>query len=559
MGVSPQSIHILHVDDEPGLAELAAEFLKRENDRITVDIATNASDGLDLLGENGYDCVVSDYDMPEQNGIEFLKSVREDKADLPFILYTGKGSEEVASEAVAAGVTDYLQKRPGSEQYELLANRIANAVEQFESSQRATNLERLRRVIKDANQALVATDTRDEIERHICDIITDADPYRFAWIGERDPDTHTIIPSTASGVEDGYLDGIEISTEAGPTGQGPSGKAARNREITVVQNIAENREFEPWRAAALERGYQASAAIPLIKSDTLYGILNVYADRIGVFDAEEQELLEELALNTAAALQRNESRERLRTYERLVETLPVGIYRATAEPDSKVIDANPALADMVGADSPKHIEGRSVSSFDLYSTESDAVRDQLQREGSVEGKELRRENHGGEDIWVSITAILTEEDDDRYIDGVVQDITEQKARERDLWLFREAVEATGHSIYFTDSQGTIEYVNPAFEEITGYTAEEATGLNPHILKSGEHEDAFYAELWETITAGDIWRDDLINSTRSGERYVVNQTIAPVEGRGGDIEYFVAVNAEVSERVEHEQKVTGDAS
>jgi PAS domain S-box-containing protein len=123
------SIRVLHVDDEPGLAEVAAEFLERQDDRIEVVTATAASDGLDRLADGGVDCVVSDYDMPRMNGLEFLEVVRADDPNLPFILFTGKGSEAVASDAFSAGATDYLQKERGTDQYTVLANRVLNYVE----------------------------------------------------------------------------------------------------------------------------------------------------------------------------------------------------------------------------------------------------------------------------------------------------------------------------------------------------------------------------------------------------------------------------------------------
>jgi len=88
-------IRVLHVDDDPDLAALTGAFLEREDDRITVETASNATEGLERL--DGADCVVSDHDMPGPNGIEFLERVRERDPDLPFILYTGKGSEAVAS------------------------------------------------------------------------------------------------------------------------------------------------------------------------------------------------------------------------------------------------------------------------------------------------------------------------------------------------------------------------------------------------------------------------------------------------------------------------------
>lgn len=122
-------IHVLHVDDEPDFAEMAAEFIRRQDERIDVEMATSASDALYRLRENNVHCIVSDYDMPGKNGIEFLEAVRQNYPDLPFILYTGKGSEEVASEAISAGVTDYLQKESGTSHYDVLANRIVNSVE----------------------------------------------------------------------------------------------------------------------------------------------------------------------------------------------------------------------------------------------------------------------------------------------------------------------------------------------------------------------------------------------------------------------------------------------
>jgi PAS domain S-box-containing protein len=128
-------IRILHVEDDPGFADLVSTCLKDEDDRFEVRSATNPNEGEAILSEADIDCIVSDYDMPHRTGIQFLEAVREDHPDLPFILYTGKGSEEVASEAISAGVTDYLQKGSGRSQFAVLANRIGNSVEQYRSQQ----------------------------------------------------------------------------------------------------------------------------------------------------------------------------------------------------------------------------------------------------------------------------------------------------------------------------------------------------------------------------------------------------------------------------------------
>jgi len=130
------SIRTLHVDDEPSVADTTAAFLQREDDRLHIETALSASDGLARLADATFDCVISDYDMPKTNGIEFLETVRQKYPALPFILYTGKGSEEVASEAIAAGASDYLQKERGTGQYAVLATRIITLVERARAQQR---------------------------------------------------------------------------------------------------------------------------------------------------------------------------------------------------------------------------------------------------------------------------------------------------------------------------------------------------------------------------------------------------------------------------------------
>ncbi|MFB6360113.1 MAG: PAS domain S-box protein, partial [Halobacteriales archaeon] len=158
-------IRVLHVDDEPDFAELAANLLERQDERIAVETTLRANDGFEKLVDSNFDCVVSDYDMPGQNGIEFLETVREEYPDLPFILYTGKGSEEVASEAISSGVTDYLQKGTGASQYEVLVNRIQNAVGQYRTEREMEATEhRYQRLIEEASDAIFIVNPKGEFE-----------------------------------------------------------------------------------------------------------------------------------------------------------------------------------------------------------------------------------------------------------------------------------------------------------------------------------------------------------------------------------------------------------
>ncbi|ERH08827.1 MAG: response regulator receiver protein [halophilic archaeon J07HX64] len=85
------TIRVLHVDDQLDFADMTTSFLKREDDRFDTETVSSASDGLSRLAESTFDCVISDYEMPGQNGVEFLRAVRKEWPDLPFILFTGKG------------------------------------------------------------------------------------------------------------------------------------------------------------------------------------------------------------------------------------------------------------------------------------------------------------------------------------------------------------------------------------------------------------------------------------------------------------------------------------
>ncbi|GGM62266.1 PAS domain S-box-containing protein [Halarchaeum rubridurum] len=124
----PGPIRVLYVDDDRAFAELAATHLTRHDERFAVTIETAPEEARERVREEPqhFDCVVSDYEMPSLDGLALLDAVRDVAPNLPFVLFTGMGSEEIASEAISRGVTDYLQKG-GTEQYAVLANRVRDA------------------------------------------------------------------------------------------------------------------------------------------------------------------------------------------------------------------------------------------------------------------------------------------------------------------------------------------------------------------------------------------------------------------------------------------------
>lgn len=131
--------------------------------------------------------------------------------------------------------------------------------------------------------------------------------------------------------------------------------------------------------------------------------------------------------------------------------------------------------------------------------------------------------------------------------GVAMDIDKQKTTEEKLHLQVAALEAAANSVVITEPDGKIVWTNKAFSELTGYSAEEARGQNPRLLRSGKQDKSFYADLWRTVKAGKVWRGQMINRRKDGSFYTEEQVITPVRSRRGDIANFVAIKQDVSER------------
>ncbi|SIR66886.1 PAS domain-containing sensor histidine kinase [Natronorubrum thiooxidans] len=125
----PECIRVVHVASESTVAARTADGLEREDDRLETVTAATAAEALEYLEETSVDCIVSAYDIPDMDGLTFLKRVRTRDEDLPFVMFTANGSEKLASDAIAAGVTDYVRKDEETSQSPVLANRIVTAVE----------------------------------------------------------------------------------------------------------------------------------------------------------------------------------------------------------------------------------------------------------------------------------------------------------------------------------------------------------------------------------------------------------------------------------------------
>jgi len=138
--------------------------------------------------------------------------------------------------------------------------------------------------------------------------------------------------------------------------------------------------------------------------------------------------------------------------------------------------------------------------------------------------------------------------------ALYNDVTEQKKMQIELERMMLAVEQADEMIVLTDPDAIIQYVNPAFTRITGYSREEAIGQNPRILKSGKQDAVFYEDLWKVLTSGKTWRGKFINKRKDGSLYNENATISPVLDATGKIVNYMAVKRDVTREVQLEKRL-----
>jgi diguanylate cyclase (GGDEF)-like protein/PAS domain S-box-containing protein len=144
--------------------------------------------------------------------------------------------------------------------------------------------------------------------------------------------------------------------------------------------------------------------------------------------------------------------------------------------------------------------------------------------------------------------------DNIYLQAIVRDITERKIREAQVSKLSSVMEQTADIVIVTDTAGRIEYVNPSFEKITGYTYTEAVKNTPRLLASGKHKPEFYKHLWNTITSGNSYSNVFINRRKDGSLFYEEKTITPIKDWAGKITHFVSTGKDISERIQVQERL-----
>jgi DNA-binding response OmpR family regulator len=296
-------ISVLYVDDNPALLDIAKVFLERSGS-ISVDVLLSAPEALQKIRETPYDAIISDYQMPLMDGISFLKALRSEHPTLPFIIFTGKGREDVVIEALNCGADHYLQKGGDPKaQFAELRHNIERAVERKRANDAIIHLNRLYSLLSRTNRAVIHIHNRAELLEEACRIAVDEGKFLMAWIGMVNHSSRTVIPVAACGYEEGYLSNLSVSIDNIPQGMGLTGTAIREGHTTVSNDISTDPRMANYHIEATKRGYRSSAGIPLRCGNTIVGAMRFYSAETNFFNESEIRLLEELVEDICFALE----------------------------------------------------------------------------------------------------------------------------------------------------------------------------------------------------------------------------------------------------------------
>jgi PAS domain S-box-containing protein len=234
-------------------------------------------------------------------------------------------------------------------------------------------------------------------------------------------------------------------------------------------------------------------------------------------------------------------------YRLITESSLTGIY---VHQDGLFQYVNSPLADMLGY-SPEEMIGKPFWEF-LDSEDQERVKAfnsaRLEGEPVPTQYELRALTKTGDTRWFDVRANVVNYGGHPAVMGNVVDITERRRAEAERLLLTTAIEQAAEIVIITDKDGTIEYVNPAFEATTGYSAEEVIGKHPNILKSGMHDDDYYREVSQRLEQGEVWRGNFTNKKKDGTIYEEASTVSPVKDETGRIVNYVAVTRDVTKEL-----------
>ncbi len=351
-------IHVLHVDDDREFVELAALMLERESDALSVTVETNAHAGLDRIETSVVDCVVSDYDMPRVDGLEFLREVREREPDLPFVLFTGKGSEEIASAAISAGVSDYLQKVSGTDQFAVLANRIENLVTQARAEATLERKIRQQEAIATLAQRALEGVPLESLFDEAVEAVVEQLGTDYANVLEHRPETGDLLLVAAVGWDAALVGTATVPDDS--TSQ--AGYTLASGRVVVADLPAEERFAGP--KLLTDAGVLSGLSVTIGRDEEPWGVLGTYTADRRAFTDDEVTFVRTVANLLGTAIGRSETERRLRESEeefrQIAELSPDTIFRSDLQ--GKFEYVSPAAEELLGYE-PEELVGNHFAEY----------------------------------------------------------------------------------------------------------------------------------------------------------------------------------------------------
>ena len=443
--------------------------------------------------------------MPGCDGLEFLEYVREDHGKIPFILYTGKGSEEIASKAISTGVTDYLQKETGTDHYTVLANRIENAVQQYRSQ-----------------RAVEATEQK------------------LSQIAERTDDILFMF-------DESWNELLFINSAYEDIWGGSISELRENPRSFLDYVHPDDRDIAEQSIERLQRG----------KSDTVeYRVITDDGDQRWV-RGETKPILDdagELFRITGFVRDITDQKEHeqdLQARATAMEAATDGI--AILNEDQEFVYVNEAHAGIYGYEDPDQLLGESwrvcYDDAEIARFESEIL-SQLAENGSWHG-EMTVTAADGQTIHQDLT--LKRLDDGRVV-CAVRDITEQRERKRELERYKILVEEATDSIGVVNGDGTIRYQNPAIERILGYDPDAFEGTTAFEYMHPDDRNEVMERFSELVT-DESHRTDRVQyrmQHRDGSwRWLESEASSRTDTAHGG---YVITSRDITERREREQQL-----
>lgn len=488
--ITDPTIQVLYVDDEPELLEIGKRYLEKIG-TFAVTILSSAGEGLRALEDHSFDAIVSDYQMPKMDGITFLKELRHQGDQTPFILFTGKGREEIAIEAYEHGADQYVQKGGGPRaQFVDLAHKIRRSVEMHMIEEKNKTLTRRLDFMSRVNKALTRNRDRDELLVEICDLAIQYGTFELCWAGFIDPEQSMVIPHIARSRNDPLpeIPGITLSDPEEGGGDDPCGDALIRGFPYVCNDINHLQEIPKWSGWAKAKGYDSLCSVPLQLYGDLAGAFMFFSKQSGVFDINQIEMLTEIGADISFALSTLEGETR----RHATEDAPAASEGWPQPPDQDpLLDPIYLSADgilltdeegmiLIWNQGMERIS--SLSKAQAQGIPLDAI-NALLRAGLTPWPEGPPEStlitSGGESNQVETTRSVVPTGCGFRIQSIAREIRRQSStRTADIASdshYRTMIEDLPEVIYTVDKHGVITCISPAIEWISSYTALELIG------------------------------------------------------------------------------------